>query len=83
MRIINSPDLATSIDVERERNKVARFLHTKERTGAMLQARESRIDERIKKMEKKQADYEKKKRAERRDALGRIKEKQDEWKEKR
>ena len=34
-------------------------------------------------MEKKQADYEKKKRAERRDALGRIKEKQDEWKEKR
>ena len=49
----------------------------------MLQARESRIDERIKKMEKKQADYEKKKRAERRDALGRIKEKQDEWKEKR
>ena len=49
----------------------------------MLQARESRIDERIKKMEKKQADYEKKKRAERRDALGRIKEKQEEWKEKR
>ena len=39
MRAINSPDV-NSLEIERERNKVARFLHTKERMGAMLANRE-------------------------------------------
>ena len=83
MRAINSPDVVNSLEVERERNKVARFLHTKERMGAMLATRETKIDERIKKMEKKQAEYEKRKRVERKMALDRVSEKQAEWEERR
>ena len=49
----------------------------------MLAARENRIDERIKKMEKKQADYEKRKRIERKVALDRVEEKHAEWEERR
>ena len=75
MRVINSPEGVNSIEVERERNKVARFLHTKERMGALLATRETKIDEKIKKMEKKQADYEKRKRVERKMALERVNEK--------
>ena len=83
MRAINSPEVVNSLEIERERNKVARFLHTKERMGAMLATRETKIDERIKKMEKKQAEYEKRKRVERKMALDRVSEKQAEWEEKR
>ena len=75
MKVTNSPDGIISLEVERERNKVARFLHTKERMGAMLATRENKIDERIKKMEKKQAEYEKRKRVERKMALERVNEK--------
>ena len=74
MRAINSPDV-NSLEIERERNKVARFLHTKERMGAMLANREVQLEDKIKKMEKKQLEYEKRKRVERKMALERVNEK--------
>ena len=42
-----------SLDVEKERNKISRFMNTKERSGQVLAAREMRIEARIKEMEKK------------------------------
>ena len=49
----------------------------------MLAARENRMDERIRKMEKKQADFEKRKRLERKAELDRVDEKKAEWEERR
>ena len=49
----------TALDVQREREKIARFLNIKERNGRILAERESRITSRIKDIEKKAKEFEK------------------------
>ena len=49
----------TALDVQREREKIARFLNIKERNGRILAERESRITNRIKDIEKKAKEFEK------------------------
>ena len=49
----------------------------------MFQARESRIENRLKELEKKQKEFEKKKLREKKLALAKLQEKHDEWSERR
>ena len=65
----------SQLDIEREKRKIARYIHTKERSGQVLAARESRIEARIKDMEKKQKEFEKKKRVERKQVMSKVNEK--------
>lgn len=73
----------TEADVQRERDKIARFYNIKERNGRVLAERESRISNRIKDMEKKQTDFEKRKKNERKMDVARHDEKRSEWQTKR
>lgn len=47
-------------------------MKTKERSGQMFQARESRIENRLKELEKKQKEFEKKKLREKKLALAKL-----------
>ena len=78
----SSPEPST-IELEKERSKITRFLKTKERSGQMFQARESRIETRLKELEKKQKEFEKKKQRERKQAMAKLQEKHEEWSERR
>ena len=49
-------DVVSPNDIMREKQKIARFLNTKERSGQVIAEREKRIEERLKKMEQKQKD---------------------------
>jgi len=73
----------SSIDIDREKTKIARFLNTKERSGHVFAAREKRIESRIKEMEKKQKAFEKRKKVENKLNKTKVQEKQDEWFERR
>jgi|Transcript_44100 hypothetical protein len=73
----------SAADVQREREKISRFLNTKERNGRALLERESRITTRIKNMEKKAREFEKRKNADRKHQLNRIEERRSEWQERR
>ena len=46
-------EYVSPLDIQREKEKIARFLHIKERSGMVLADRERRIEERLKKMEAK------------------------------
>lgn len=48
----DSPTL-NSLEIDKERSKIGRFLETKQRSGQMFQAREGRIEARLKEMDKK------------------------------
>ena len=63
------------LDIERERNKISRFLNTKERSGQVLAARETRIEARLREMEKKQTLFEKRKKLENKHQMEKLKEK--------
>ena len=67
----NSPE-PSSIELDKERSKITRFMKTKERSGQMFQARESRIENRLKELEKKQKEFEKKKLREKKLALAKL-----------
>ena len=41
------------MDIEKEKMKIARYINTKERSGQVLAARQNRIEQRLKDMEKK------------------------------
>ena len=73
----------SSIDIDREKTKIARFLNTKERSGHVFAAREKRIESRIKEMEKKQKAFEKRKKVENKLNKTKVHEKQHEWFERR
>lgn len=47
------------MDIEREKEKIARALRTKEAQGNLLADREGRIEKRMKDMEKKAKEFEK------------------------
>ena len=49
----SGPEIVNAMDVQREREKIARFISTKERSGQVLAERERRIEERLRKMEAK------------------------------
>jgi hypothetical protein len=70
-------EIVSPLDIQREKEKIARFLHTKERSGMVLADRERRIEERLKKMETKQNEYEKRKRIERKHDLAKLNERKE------
>ena len=74
----NSSPEPTTLDAEKERSKITRFLQTKEKAGQMFQARESRIEARLKELDKKQKDFEKKKIRDRKMQDAKLKERYDE-----
>lgn len=67
----------------REKEKIARFLNTKERNGRVLAERENRITNRIKEMEKKAMAFEKRRKNERKMEFERLQEREEQWKERR
>lgn len=73
----------TALDVQREREKIARFLNIKERNGRILADREYRITTRIKDIEKKAKEFEKRQKNERKVQVAQLNEKRDEWQERR
>jgi len=75
-------EFVSPLDIQKEKEKIARFLHTKERSGMVLADRERRIEERLKKMEAKQNEYEKRKRIERKHDLAKLNERKEDLYEK-
>ena len=73
----------TADDVMREKEKIARYLNTKERNGRVLAERENRITNRIKEMEKKAMAFEKRRKNERKMEFERLQEREEQWKERR
>lgn len=73
----------TADDVMREKEKIARFLNTKERNTRVLAERENRITNRIKEMEKKALAFEKRRKDERKMEFERLQERDEQWKERR
>ena len=47
------------MDIDREKEKIARYLRNKETQGNLLADREGRIEKRMKEMEKKAKEFEK------------------------
>ena len=72
-----------ALDIDREKNKIARFLSTKERCGLRFLEREAKAEARLKEIENRTNDFEKRKKAERKIAAQKLKEREEEVKEKR
>ena len=75
-------DPITTLDIEREKNKIARFLTTKERSGVRFLEREAKAEARLQQIEKQNLEFEKRKKTERKIIAERNKEKKDEVKQK-
>ena len=74
---------ASSIEIDKEKTKIARFLNTKERSGQVFAAREKRIENRMKEMEKKQLAWEKAKKTENKLNKAKTQGQNDQWAERR
>ena len=83
MGVIPNPEPLTALDIDREKNKIARFLSTKERCGLRFLEREAKAEARLKEIENRANDFEKRKKAERKIAAQKLKEREEEVKEKR
>lgn len=59
------PVQVSMLDIEREKMKIARFISNKQRAGQNFAIRETLIQKRLEKMEKKAKDFEKRKKMER------------------
>ena len=77
------PEPITSMDIDRERSKIARFLSTKERCGLRFLEREAKAEAHLKQIETRTVDFEKRKKMDKKIAQQRLKEKQEETEEKK
>ena len=77
------PDPITSFDIDRERNKISRFLTTKERCGLRFLEREAKAEARLKEIENRTLEFEKRKKNDRKIAAQKLKERQEEIEEKK
>ena len=77
------PEQITSMDIDRERSKIARFLSTKERCGLRFQEREAKAEARLKQIDARTVDFEKRKKLDRKIVAQKLKEKQEEVEEKK
>jgi len=73
----------TEADIQREREKISRFMDIKERNGRSLMERESRISKRLSDVEQKQKEFEKRKKADRKIEIDTLNQKRSLWMERR
>ena len=73
----------TEADIQREREKISRFMNIKERNCRVLAEREKRINTRIMDMDKKQKEFEKRKKADRKMEADKANELRTVWLERR
>ena len=69
------PEPITPMDIDREKSKIARFLTTKERCGLRFLERNAKAEARLKEIENRTVDFEKRKKIERKMAAQKLKEK--------
>ena len=77
------PEPITSMDIDREKSKIARFLSTKERCGLRFLEREAKAEARLKQIDARTLDFEKRKKLDRKIVAQKLKEKQEEVEEKK
>lgn len=77
------PEPVTSMDIDREKSKIARFLSTKERCGLRFLEREAKAEARLKQIDARTLDFEKRKKLDQKIVAQKLKEKQEEAEEKK
>ena len=78
-----APEPLNALDIDREKNKIARFLSTKERCGLRFLEKEAKAEAKLREIENRTNDFEKRKKAERKITAQKLKEREEEVKEKR
>ena len=77
------PEYINPLDVQREKQKITRFLHTKERSGQVRVEREHLMQDKMKKMEQKEKAQLKARKKERKEKMSELMEKTRELEDKR